>query len=83
MKNSRATRRRPATPTEAAQALAAVRQLFRMTPRERAEQRMRTAKDRYTEATEASIRGDADAGEQVDVALAELNAARAALEATP
>lgn len=60
-------------------ALNATSELCRMTPRERAEQRMRQAKAAFSAAAGAAQRGAKNAGELADAALLELNAARAAL----
>lgn len=49
------------------------------TDHELATVRFARAKGRYTAAVEAVVRGDAGAGDEVDAALAELNAARRAL----
>lgn len=74
-------RTRPATPAESARALANVRLLFQMTPREQAEERMREAKARFTEAAQAALRGDADAEQAGIDAYAAVVAAQADLAA--
>ena len=74
-------RRRPATPAESARALANVRKLFAMTPRERAEERMRRAKASMDVAAQAVLDNDPEAAEMGDRALAELRSAQAELAA--
>lgn len=75
------TNRRPASKAEVDRAMAQLQTLYQRSPLERAQERVRLAKIRWTEAAEAAQRGDRDAGELADNALVELNAARAELRA--
>jgi hypothetical protein len=77
----RAAQRRPATRAESAKALEAVRTLFAVTPRMKAEARFERAKAEYDAATRALIAQEPDAIVRADVALTLLNEARAALAA--
>jgi hypothetical protein len=64
------------TPEAARQALHAFRLLAQRSPREQAEERMRRAKARMTQAAQALIDGSADAAALGDRARAELRAAQ-------
>lgn len=73
-------RTRPATPQESARALANVRALFSMTPREKAEADLRNAKAMMTTAAQAVIAGSDDAERLGNEAVVALQAAQAELE---
>jgi hypothetical protein len=73
--------RRNLTRRDVAAALDAMRVACKPTDREFVQRRFASANSEYTAATEAVIRQDHRAAERVDAALAELNAARAALSA--
>ncbi len=68
-----------ASDAEIARSLADLRALWAPDPRQRAERRFEAAKARMTAASEAVLRGEPDASEQADAALAEFTAAQAEL----
>lgn len=73
--------RRGPTAAEVDRALAGFARTAALTPHERAERRFLAAKRAFHEATEAVMRRERGAAERADQALAELNGARAELEA--
>jgi hypothetical protein len=69
-------RRGPATGRAVRDALNGVRQLCERTPRERADERMRRAKDEFTRASVAVLKGEPGAKVQAERALQAIDAAR-------
>jgi hypothetical protein len=70
-----ATHRRP-TNRDVRSALDGMRKLCERTPREKAEERMRLAKDEFTKASVAVLKGEAGAAVQAERALQAIDAAR-------
>jgi hypothetical protein len=78
--NSRGRIKKPAR-ADVEQALVHLELLARMTPREKAEERMRQAKAALTEASNAVLRDSPGAAEQAAAALEAVNRCRAELRA--